>query len=347
MFKELSAPLDIILGVTHKCNYSCKHCGVGNSLGSDGDLTTQELFKLIDELVEAKVFSVCIFGGEPFCRKDIFKIIDYIHSKPVSLKLNTNATLITQEIANRLADYNKLKVITVSFDGDTPEIMDGMRGKGAFVNARKGIENILATKRLKVLLSVTVTRFNFKRIREIAILGKKIGANGVRYNSVFFSGNASCNIEKIMLSPKEHREALDLVRGVYREFGDFISGSYLQEVEIIEDLNNKKSEKSDSIIVYPCGAATKKCCITADGWVTPCEVIWDVRAGNIREKRFLDIWKNSNIMKSFREPMTYSLKGHPRCVGCRYKRLCYQGHRCNPYHYTGDLSLKEVDCLLD
>ncbi|TRZ95963.1 radical SAM protein [bacterium] len=346
MPKTLSAPFNVVLAVTSKCNYSCKHCLAGNSLDSDSDLSKEELFRLIDQLREAKVFSLCVFGGEPLCRGDIFEIIDYIHSRPFGLSMNTNATLITRDIAMRLAGYKKIKALTVSFDGDTEEVMDAMRGRGAFKNALRGIENILATKKIGVLLSVTVNRINFKRIKEMAYFGRKIGARGIRYNSVFFGGNAACNAKEIMLSPKEHREALDLVKDIHQEFGGFVSGSCLQEVEIIESLNRITPQESDSLTIHPCGAATQKCCITADGWVTPCEVMWDVKAGNIRKNSFLEIWQNSELMQSFRQPMEYSLKGHPKCIGCRYKRLCYQGHRCQPYYYSSNITPEEANCIL-
>ena len=344
MSKELSAPIEVVLAITSKCNLSCRHCGLGDSLNADGDLNTEELFSLIDELVKAKVFRIALFGGEPFCKKDIFEIMDYIHNKPVSINLSTNATLVTQEIANRLTGYRKLKAITVSLDGDNSKVMDAVRGKGAFSSAVRGIENMVAAG-LKVSLRVTVTKFNFKRIREIALLGREIGALGLIYAFVLFIGNAASNLNELMLSAEERREALDLIKEVYQEFGDFVGGPCMGQAKMVEKLNSQKSNKSNSITVSSCGAATSKCGITADGWVTPCEVLYNLRAGNIQQERFLDIWQNSEVLKPFRKPMLYSLKRHSRCIECRYKRLCYSSNRCT-YYYDRNLNIEDVDCLI-
>jgi len=319
----------------------------GDSLRGKNDLTKEEIFNLIDELARLKVFSVCVFGGEPLCRKDIFDILDYLMKYHFNISMNTNAALVTKEIAERIAGYDRIKGLCVSLDGDTSEIMDAIRGEGAFNKVMQGIENILSTQSLSVLLSVTINRINFRRIRELALLGKKIGATGVRYNSVFFGGSAACNSKELALSPSQHWEvikAMDLAR---EEFGGFISGSYLQEVDILKSLKTKKPELQDVIKVNPCGAATKKCYIGPDGWVSPCELICNVRAGNIREKGLGDIWLNSEVMKSFREPIVYSLKEHEKCIGCLYKRLCYQGHRCSPYYYENGLKIEETACLVD
>ncbi len=346
MKPKYPAPHDIVLAVTNKCNLRCKHCCAGDSLGAAGELSREEIFNLLDQFVENKVLKVCVFGGEPLCRDDIFDILDYIHKKPLGLSMNTNASLITAQIAKRLTVYKRLKSLTISLDGDTADVMDAMRSQGSFQQALRGIENILATQKIKVLLSVTVSRFNFKRLREIALLGRKIGAQAVRFNSVFFAGNAGCNVKELMLTAKEHKDTLDLVESMQKEFANFITGSYLQEVEIIKDIDKNKYQICDTITSQPCGAATKKCCVSADGWVTPCELIYNVRAGNVREKPFMDIWRDSDVMKSFREPLSFSLKGHPKCIGCRYARLCYQGHRCSPYHYSNNLIQEEVNCIV-
>lgn len=345
--KTYSAPFNVTLCVTSLCNFSCKHCMGGDILNGKNDLTKKELFKLIDDLASAKVFNVGVFGGEPFCRKDIFDILDHLIKQRFTVSINTNAALVTKEMAERIAEYGRIKKLCVSLDGDIAEVMDGVRGKGSFDMVMKGIENILSTDMLEVLLSVTVNKINFRRIRGLALLGKKIGAKGVRYNSVFFGGSAACNSKELILTPQEHWEVISAMKEAREEFGTFITGSYLQEVDILEPLKTKEPDNLDFIKVNPCGAANKKCCITPDGWVTPCELIWNIKAGNIREKGFLDIWQNSEVMKSFREPIVYSLKGHKRCIGCRYKRLCYQGHRCDPYYFEEDLNIEDVKCLVE
>lgn len=345
--KTYSAPFDVTLCVTSLCNFSCRHCMGGDALNGKKDLTKKELFKLIDDLSSAKVFNVSVFGGEPFYRKDIFDILDYLMKQRFSVSINTNAALLTKEIAERIAGYGKIKSLCVSLDGDTPRVMDRVRGVGSFDKVMKGIDNILSTGKLGVLLSVIINKINFRRIRDLALLGKKIGARSVRYNSVFFGGSAACNSKELFLTPQEHWEVISAMKEARKEFGSFISGSYLQEVDILESLKMKEPDKLDFIKVNPCGAATKKCCITPDGWVSPCELMWNVRAGNIRDKSFLDIWQNSEVMKSFREPTGYSLKGHERCIGCRYKRLCYQGHRCSPYYFEDGVNIEDVSCLVE
>jgi len=345
LFYRLSSPLDVTLGVTSLCNFSCRHCIAGNTLNGRSDLTKEELFKIIDDLAAAKVFNICVFGGEPFCRDDIFEILEHLLQYHFSVSINTNATLVSKDAAKRIAGYRRIKTLTVSMDGDDAEIMDSMRGRGAFDKAIRGIENIISTGRLRVSLSVTINKINFKRIRELALLGKKLGARSVRYNSVFFIGNAACNSKDLALTPTEHQEVIRLIDEARKEFGNFVTGSYLQELEILGGLRGKESDNLDYIKVDPCGAATKKACITPEGWVTPCDLVWNTRAGNLRERSFLDIWQNSEVMREFRKAITYSLKGHEGCIVCKYKRLCYQGHRCEPYYYENGLKVEDVRCL--
>jgi MoaA/NifB/PqqE/SkfB family radical SAM enzyme len=176
-----SAPFNICLGITSKCNLSCRHCINRNLTGSESDLTTKELLTVIDQLGEAKVFKVSIFGGEPLTHPDFFPIVEHLNKYPIKLSLNTNGTLIDRKTAKWLKEH-KIKSTVVSFDGSNSEVMDKTRGKGAFLKNIKGIEALLA-EGLSVLLSVTLTKINYKDIKDMVLLGEKLKADTISIES--------------------------------------------------------------------------------------------------------------------------------------------------------------------
>lgn len=335
-----SSPLEVCLGITSKCNLNCKHC-LGTNTRQNKDLTTPELLKVIDQLGQAKVFKISLFGGEPLCHPDFFKLLAAIQKYPISFSLNTNAGLIDKPMAKRLVEH-KLKSFCVSFDGSKAEIMDRMRGRGAFDGCLTGIKNLLQFP-VSVMLSATVTRYNISDLRNMVLLAQSLGASGIRFNHVFYSGNAACFIEEVMVGPKEELPAIKEIYNLQKEFGDFITGSYLQQKEKLDRLKDFTPLK-DKVKIPPCGAAINKCNIRPDGKVTPCELIWDLMAGDLRQQSFLDIWRNSPVLNRFRKTRTISLKGKPGCQGCRYQYLCFIGHRCYPYYYPRGLKDKSLYC---
>ena len=63
---------------------------------NNNELTTEECFHVIDELVLHGFKHLKITGGEPFIRKDIIEILRYASEKLVT-DISTNASLITPE----------------------------------------------------------------------------------------------------------------------------------------------------------------------------------------------------------------------------------------------------------
>lgn len=346
-FKKMySAPFDVCLGITSRCNLSCKHCLNRNLADSEDDLTTDELFGVIDQLGQAKVFNLSIFGGEPLAHPDFCRIVEHLNKYPIKLSLNTNGTLIDRAMAKWLKEHG-VKSAVVSFDGSNPEVMDKIRGKGAFNKNIKGIEAFIS-EGMHILLSVTLTKMNYKDTREMALLGKKLKANSIRFNHVFFGGNAACFVKDIYLFPEEEIEAIEEVWRANQEFAGFVnsSSSYLCQKEKLEKMKEYKPV-ADKIIIPPCGAAANKCNIRPDGWITPCEVIWEVKCGNIREQSLTEIWQNSKMMNQFRRPMELDLNELPECKNCQYQYMCFIGHRCYPYYYPGGIKDRSLYCWLN
>jgi SynChlorMet cassette radical SAM/SPASM protein ScmE len=339
--KILSAPLDLCLGITNQCNLNCKHCLAANTRLVQ-DLTTEELLNIIKQIGDLKIFNVYIFGGEPLMRKDFFTILEALCKLKISISLNTNGTLITKELAKRLAHY-PIKVYTVSLDGSSAEVQEPFRGKGSFDKNIAGIEN-LREEKCNVLISTIVTRFNYKDVENIVLLARKLGAGQVRFNDVVYVGNAVCYHQSLLMIIKEKFELLEKFRELRNRFGSFITGSILQIVDIMEEIKAKPKEKFP-LQIYSCGAATKKCAIRPDGWVVPCEIVWDTKAGNIRERSLSDIWHNSPVFEAFRQTLEIKEEEISECKGCEYLRLCYKGHRCQPYYYPGRrFEHKELYC---
>jgi len=88
-----------------------------------------------------------------------------------------------------------------------------------------------------------------------------------------------------------------------------------------------------------CTAGLTRFHIFPDGDVAPCAYL-PVKAGNIREAKFLDIIRNAEVFKALRERR---LKG--RCATCRYRETC-GGCRSRAYAVSGDYLAEDPVCML-
>jgi len=249
---------------------------------------------------------------------------------------------MTDETAKMLIKGFGIKAYAVSIDG-TKEAHERQRGKGTFDNAVAGIKNINKYGG-HVLLSFTVTKLNIRELGKVVKLGRKIGVENVRFNHVFYGGNAACYLKDLYVSLEEERKAINKIVKLSKEYPGFITGSYLQQQDKLGGVGKFKPEKRE-IKVPPCGAAVDRCTIRPDGWITPCETIWEVKAGNLRNTAFKDIWNNSKVMNDFRKTLVVDIRKMPECVECEYQYLCFWGHRCYPYFYPGGgIKNKELYC---
>jgi radical SAM protein with 4Fe4S-binding SPASM domain len=332
---NISLPFQVVLTFTQRCNLRCKHCKT--DISYEKELSTEEMIDLVHQLGEAKIFKVSIFGGEPLLRKDFFRIVEELRKYPIRISMNTNATLITKSLAKKLVKEYNIKEFVISLDG-TKEEHEKLRGKNSFDLAVRGIKNLVFYG-AKVLISTTVTRFNFKNLEDIVLLGKQLNVDKVRFNQLYYGGNARCFWEKIAISPKEEFFVSDEVNKLTKKYKDFVISSYNQ-------YNMLKTNKPKNIInVDPCVAGTIQCSIRSDGDVIPCDNLWEVKIGNIREKKFLDIWNDNKIWKKFREPITIKFSKDSECRNCEYQFLCFKGHRCWPYFYPGGIENKKLYCI--
>ncbi|MHB0977442.1 MAG: radical SAM protein, partial [Candidatus Aquicultorales bacterium] len=130
-------PNKILLMVSQSCNFRCVYCyAVENNFPDEGKLMDEEIaLKAIDHLFKVsggrKYLTVSFFGGEPLLNFPVIrKVVDYSlakadqEGKEVEFLMSTNASLITDEIADYLVEHEFSML--VSLDGP-PELHNRFR----------------------------------------------------------------------------------------------------------------------------------------------------------------------------------------------------------------------------
>jgi len=143
--KELSPIVEreeLAIEVTTRCNSSCLHCFARSGISRNSTLPVDLVKQIMVEGYDVGYRRLHITGGEPLLWKGLFEALDYAFGLGYETAfMNTNGTVMTEEISKRLADYGKFSM-SISLDG--PEHQhDRIRGKGSHLRARRGIEKAL------------------------------------------------------------------------------------------------------------------------------------------------------------------------------------------------------------
>jgi MoaA/NifB/PqqE/SkfB family radical SAM enzyme len=128
--------------VTTRCNSSCSHCFARSGISRHSSLPVELVKEILVEGYDAGYRHLHITGGEPLLWEGLFETLDYGFGVGYeTIFMNTNGTLITEDIGRKLAAYGRFS-ISVSLDG--PEgLHDRVRGRGSYGRTMRGIEQAL------------------------------------------------------------------------------------------------------------------------------------------------------------------------------------------------------------
>lgn len=338
MDSKIENPHLIFWELTKACNLKCLHCRAqATEKPSNNELTTKEVFRVIDDIAGFCNPLLILSGGEPLLRTDIFEIIKY-SSKKLRTLLATEGTMITSDIAKKIKESGIVKV-SISLDGSNSTIHDNFRGRiGAFELTMKGIENIKKVE-LPLQINSSITKRNKDDLPNIIKLVEKIGADAFHIFLLVPTGRGKELIED-ELTPEEYEEVL----------------SYLADAKLKSKLDIKatcaphynriiRQKKMFSPIHGMPTNLTKGCLagiavlfISSKGDVFPCGY-FPVKAGNVREAGLMEIWKNSTLFNELRNRKL--LKG--KCAVCEFVNVC-GGCRARALADSGDYLDEEPYC---
>lgn len=346
----------VVWNSTRTCNLKCRHCYMSSDAKKyQNELTTAEAKQFIDDLADFNVPVLLFSGGEPLIRPDFFELADYAAKKGVRPTLSTNGTLITPEVARKIKDIG-VGYVGISLDG-LREVNDKFRGKaGAFEAAMNGIKNCVAVDQ-RVGLRFTINHHNIQELENIFDFIEEENINRVCFYHLVYSGRGNQMMDEDVTA-EESRRAMDIIicrtrdfeeRGLKKEIltvDNHCDGVYMY-LKALQEGKDELAQQIKKYIAMNGGNRSGMAFAEVDplGYVHPDQFTQHHTFGNVRERKFGDIWQDTTnpIMAGLkdRKPL---LKG--RCSKCKFLDNCNGNFRTRAEARTGDFWESDPSCYL-
>jgi radical SAM protein with 4Fe4S-binding SPASM domain len=297
---KLGVPISVHLDITYRCNERCLHCYLDHD--DHGEMTTAEIFDVLAQLAAAGVFFLSLSGGEVLMRRDFFEIVERARQLLFNVKVKTNGVMIREKEAARLRQLG-VEQVQISVYSHRPEVHDAItKLPGSLKRTIRAIR-FLKSQGLKVTIANVLMAGNFEDHSGVMALAKDLGV--------------SYTLDPTITPKMDGDRSILALR---------IPGSVLNQVLHNEELVGNVEEfcapppppGEDIMEGFPCSAGHTACYISPYGDVFPC-VQFPLPSGNVRQQKFLDIWRYS---PQLREVRSIRAKDLTICSTCAHVGTC-------------------------
>jgi heme d1 biosynthesis radical SAM protein NirJ len=345
----------VIWNLIRRCNLACRHCySISADTDFAGELSTPEVFTVMDDLHACGVRVLILSGGEPLLRPDVFQIARRAKAMGFYVGLSSNGTLIGRhnidDIAAAEFDY-----VGVSLDGIAATHDHFRRKAGAYETSLAGIR-LARDAGLKVGLRFTLTQDNAADLPALLTLMDDERIAKFYLSHLNYAGRGNVNRARDAFL-QTTRNAMDLLfdtcwdhlqRGCEKEFvtgNNDADGVYL--LHWVQRRHPEAAPHLRAKLAQWGGNASGVNVANIDnlGNVHPDTMWWHHTLGNVRERPFSQIWHDLS------DPLLAGLKQRPRkvngrCGDCTYFDICGGNTRVRAQQLTGDPWAEDPACYL-
>lgn len=163
-------PLSGTFELTSRCNLDCSMCYIhkrANDMEAlKRELSKEEWISLGEKARENGMLLLLLTGGEPLLRTDFKEIYLALKKMGFLLMINTNGTLLDEEMADFLAAYPPVKV-NVTLYGSSPETYERLCGsRVAYKRAYRAV-SLLMERKLPVKINFSVSPVNSRDLEDV------------------------------------------------------------------------------------------------------------------------------------------------------------------------------------
>lgn len=345
----------VIWNLVRRCNLTCKHCySVSADIDFPGELDTSDVFRVMDDLRAFGVPVLILSGGEPLIRPDIYDISHRAKAMGFYVGLSTNGTLIDERSAEDIAavgyDY-----VGISIDGIERTHDEFRQMPGAFQASLQGIRHC-RDQGIKVGMRFTPTQLNAHELPEILDLMDRESVDKLYVSHLNYSGRGNRNRDRDVVHHTSRWVMDQLFEAAWRnalEGGDqeFVTGNNDADgVYLLSWIAERFPAHYDYMHTRlrawgGNSSGVNIANIDNLGNVHPDTFWWNYSLGNVRDRRFSDIWTDT------RDPLMAGLKQRPRplkgrCRVCRFQDVCGGNTRVRAWQTTGDPWWEDPACYL-
>jgi radical SAM protein len=349
-------PFTVAWEITRACAYACLHCRAEAQPRRDPrELTTEEGFHLIDELVAVGGPILIVTGGDPMMRPDMLDLVRYAAKRGLRVALSPTATKLVTRARLQEAQAAGVARVQISLDGSCAQVQDAFRGRpGSFQRTLEILEDIRGVG-ISLQVGTTVSRYNIDDLEAIAGV---VGEYGAVMWSLFFLVPTGRGRREDMVSAEEHERVFNWLYDLSKTAPFDVRTTAAQHYRrvVIQRRRREEAPSPGGLLVTGAGYSFADglgqssrgvndgngfAFISHTGNVCPSGFL-PLPAGNVRERSFVDIYRDSPLFRDLRD---YSkLKG--KCGVCDFRAVC-GGSRARAYAVCGDYLESDPYCVYE
>lgn len=352
---DRSGPV-VIWNLIRRCNLKCKHCySISADVDFPGELSTAQIFQVMDDLHAFNVRVLILSGGEPLLHRDIFKISERAKAMNFYVGLSTNGTLIDAALADRIHSMG-YDYVGISLDG-VGATHDRFRHKDGSYAASLAALRLLRDRGVKVGVRFTMTEDNAADLPALLDLVEREQFPKFYLSHLVYAGRGNKNRgdDAAWITT---RQAMDLT--IDRAWRWVKTG---QDMEVVTGNNDadavyllhwaERHEAPETVARLRAKLAqwggnssgVNVANIDNVGDVHPDTMWWHYSLGNVKERPFSDIWTD------LADPIMAGLKRRPRriggrCAACAFFDICGGNTRVRAMRISGDPWGEDPGCYL-
>ena len=281
---------------TLRCNARCQGCDIWRIDKSNDEMTFEEIKSVFDQLTDLKV--VKITGGEPFIRRDLPDILNYLLNERKILVQVTSNGFLTDQIRRTVQELaSPMLHVCISLDG-IREFVDTKRGIPGYYDSVIKTLGALAKirKKKKFYIAVNQTVFNHATTQIKALLPvlRDIGIENIHYTMEHNLFNRSASEKDIKNYWKEIPG--DQFTQFKKSIGEVTLKNRIRDIAYkyyLKGLENRilsGCKKPD----FKCTALKSYFRLNPNGEILTCSVM-NKPVANLNNKDFIEVWESHRV----------------------------------------------------